>query len=195
MHAVLGGLSFMYWLLRNIRVITYDRNSVITRDPNKNTLCRREDMCTKTDGHKTGSTPNPSGETIRTYPDQSKVWVGYRFLHIVRFCAFLDGTKDFPFLVLILVLSTCLKCFYREPGHPLLLDVTSWMVVVNSMDKINSFYTILLLFFIFFFLFSSEGLAGKPFWRLECIAYPFLCLDGLISQYMCRNFSPIYIRV
>ena len=79
MHAVLGGLSFMYWLLRNIRVITYDRNSVITRDPNKNTLCRREDMCTKTDGHKTGSTPNPSGETIRTYPDQSKVWVGYRF--------------------------------------------------------------------------------------------------------------------
>ena len=79
MHAVLGGLSFMYWLLRNIRVTTYDRNSVITRDPNKNTLCRREDMCTKTDGHKTGSTPNPSGETIRTYPDQSKVWVGYRF--------------------------------------------------------------------------------------------------------------------
>ena len=79
MHAVLGGLSFMYWLLRNIRVTTYDRNSVITRDPNKNTLCRREDMCTKIDGHKTGSTLNPSGETIRTYPDQSQVWVGYRF--------------------------------------------------------------------------------------------------------------------
>ena len=113
----------------------------------------------------------------------------------MRFCAFLDGTQDFPFLVLNLVLSTCLKCFYRELGHPLLLDVTSWMVVVNSMDKINSFYTILLLFFLFFFLFSSECLAGKPFWRLECIAYPFLCLDGLISQYMCRNFSPIYISL
>ena len=89
----------------------------------------------------------------------------------MRFCAFLDGTKDFPFLVLILVPSTCLKCFYREPGHPLLLDVTSWMVVVNSMNKIISFYTILLLFFHFFFLFSSKGLAGKPFWRLECFAF------------------------
>ena len=75
----------------------------------------------------------------------------------MRFCAFLDGTKDFPFLVLILVLSTCMKCFYREPGHPLLLDVTSWMVVVNSMDKINSFYTILLLFFIFSSFFHPKA--------------------------------------
>ena len=113
-------------------------------------------------------------------------------MHIVRFCAFLDGTKDFPFLVLILVLSTCLKCFYREPGHPLLLDVTSWMVVVNSMDKINSFYTILLLFFIFFSLFSSEGLAGKPFWRLECFAYPFLYPSMDIFRNICVETFPLY---
>ena len=59
--------------------VTNLRSKLTTYDRNKNALCRHVHMCTKTDGHKTGSTPNPSGETIRTYPDQSQVWVGYRF--------------------------------------------------------------------------------------------------------------------
>ena len=47
----------MYWLLRNIRVTTYDRNSVITRDPNKipyagERTCARKQMDTKRDQHR-----------------------------------------------------------------------------------------------------------------------------------------------
>ena len=53
--------------------VTNLRSKLTTYDRNKNALCRHVHMCTETDGHKTGSTPNPSGETIRTYPDQSQV--------------------------------------------------------------------------------------------------------------------------
>ena len=131
----------MYWLLRNIRVITYDRN-----------------------------------------------WIS---LHIVRFCAFLDGTKDFPFLVLILVLSTCLKCFYREPGHPLLLNVTSWMVVVNSMGKINSFYTILLLFFIFSSFFHPKAWQVNHFGDLSVSLIHF-CVSMDLFRNICVETFPLY---
>ena len=112
-------------------------------------------------------------------------------MHIVRFCAFLDGTKDFPFLVLILVLSTCLKCFYREPGHPLLLDVTSWMVVVNSMDKINSFYTILLLFFIFSSFFHPKAWQVNHFGDLSVSLIHF-CISMDLFRNICVETFPLY---
>ena len=101
----------------------------------------------------------------------------------MRFCAFLDGTKDFPFLVLILVLSTCLKCFYREPGHPL-LDVTSWTVIVNSMDKIISFYTILLLFFIFSSFFHPKAWQVNHFGDLSVSLIHF-CISMDLFRNIC----------
>ena len=108
----------------------------------------------------------------------------------MRFCALLDGTKDFPFLLLILVLSTCLKCFYREPGHPL-LDITSWTVVVNSMDKINSFYTILLLFFIFSPFFHPKAWQVNHFGDLSVSLIHF-CISMDLFRNICVETFPLY---
>lgn len=150
----------------------------------------------KRDGLKTESTPNPSGKTTSTLSVLRQVrmsrWVGISSL-IIRFCACLDGTKTFLFLVLVLVLQPCLKYFCRE--------YTSSASSVKRHKFMLTTCTRLILFTLFYFcfsisfLFSFEGLAGKPFWRLECQAYSFLFLDGHISESLCWNFSPAHIIV
>ena len=123
----------------------------------------------KRDGLKTGSTPNPSGKTTSTLSVLRQVRMSRRVgisSLIIRFCACLDGTKTFLFLVLVLVLQLCLKYFCRE--------YTSSASSVKRHKFMLTTCTRLILFTLFYFcfsisfLFSFEGLAGKPFWRLEC---------------------------
>ena len=146
----------------------------------------------KRDGLKTGSTPNPSGKTTSTLSVLRQVrmsrWVGISSL-IIRFCACLDGTKTFLFLVLVLVLQLCLKYFCRE--------YTSSASSVKRHKFMLTTCTRLILFSLFYFCFQFLSFFHSKVWQVNhfgdlSVKLIRFCSSMDTFRNLCVEISPLH---